>query len=97
VRIAGAHGGVIIDCAVCGGRLATASAGRTAAVWSVDSRERFATLRGHISSVRLVEMSDRLVVTASLDKTVRVYNAERCYSCVAALDWIHTGLLITCR
>jgi hypothetical protein len=90
-RIAGAHNGWVIDFAVCGGRLATTSDGKTAAVWGVDSRERVATLRGHSDCVRSVDMTDKLVATASDDKTVRVYNAKRRYSCVGVLDWLHTS------
>jgi hypothetical protein len=38
-----------------------------------------------------VDMNDRLVFTASWDKTVRVWNAEGGYSCIAVLDWLHKG------
>jgi hypothetical protein len=88
--IPGAHRGPVNDFAVCGGRLATASNDGTAAVWGVDSRKPLARLSGHGIYLNSVDMSNRLVVTASNDKTVRVYNAERGYSCVAVLDWIHT-------
>jgi hypothetical protein len=65
-------------------------------VWSdssrmgVDSRERVATLRKHMDWVVSVDMNDQLVVSASNDKTVRVYDAERGYSCTAVFDWFHT-------
>jgi WD40 repeat protein len=90
-RVAGAHNSWVVDFSVCDGRMATASLDKTAAVWSVDSRERLATLRGHTSTVWSVDVNDRLVATASLYKTVRVYNAERDYSCTAVLDWLHTS------
>jgi WD40 repeat protein len=90
-RIAAAHSRGVLDFAVRGGLLATASSDRTAAVWNLDSRERLATLSGHTNSVSSVDMNDQLVVTASWDKTVRVYNAERDYSCTAVLDWLHTN------
>jgi WD40 repeat protein len=89
-RIAGAHKDLVRDVAVCGGRLATASDDKTTAVWSVDSRERLATLRGHTNWIWSVDMNDKFVVTASADNTVRVYNAESDYSCTAVLDWLHT-------
>jgi WD40 repeat protein len=84
------HSDGISDFALCGGRLATASSDQTATVWSVDSRERVATLSGHTDWVVSVDMNDQLVVTASNDKTVRVYNAERGYSCTAVVGWFHT-------
>jgi hypothetical protein len=34
-------------------------------------------------------MNNRLVVTASWDKTARVYDADCDYSCTAVLDWFH--------
>jgi WD40 repeat protein len=89
-RIAGAHKDWVGDVAVYGGRLATASEDKTAAVWDVDSRMLLAQLGGHTRWVRSVDMNDRLVATASGAKTVRVYNAERGYSCTAVLDWLHT-------
>jgi hypothetical protein len=89
-RIAGAHSHCVRDFAVCGGRLATASDDETAAVWSVDSHERLARLRGHTDCVRSVDMNDKFVATASDDKTVLVYSAEGDYSCTAVLDWLHT-------
>jgi WD domain, G-beta repeat len=90
-RIAGAHNDLVRDFAVCGGRLATASDDKTAAVWGVDSRKLLALLSGHTDCVRSVDMNDRLVATASDDSTVRVYNAERDFSCTAVLDWLHTA------
>jgi WD domain, G-beta repeat len=90
VRIAGAHSGWVSDIAACGGRLATASFEKTAAVWSIDTRERVATLHGHTDSVWSVDMNDRLVVTASGDKTVRVYHAAGGYLCTRVFDWLHT-------
>jgi WD40 repeat protein len=60
-RITGAHSDGISDFAACGGRLATASCDRTAALRGVDSRERVATLRGHTDWVISVDMNDRLV------------------------------------
>jgi WD40 repeat protein len=94
-RIEGAHRDGVRDFAVCGGRLATASGDKTAAVWDIDSRERLARLGGHTEWVASVDVNDILVATASDDKTVRVYNAERGYSCViiAVLDWIHTDIV----
>jgi WD40 repeat protein len=85
-RIARAHTrGGVLDFAVCGGLLATASSDQTAAVWGVDTRVQLARLTGHTLSVISVDMNDRLVFTASTDTTVRVYNAERDYSCTAVL------------
>jgi WD40 repeat protein len=71
-RIAGVHGNEVFDFDICGKRLATASSDKTAAVWGVNSRKRLATLRGHTKFVISVDMNDRLVITASWDKTVRV-------------------------
>jgi WD domain, G-beta repeat len=92
-RVAGAHNGWVVDFSVCGGRLTTASNDKTAAVWSVYSRERLARLSGHTNVVVSVDMNDRLVVTASWDQTVRVYNAEGGYSVIALLDWLHSSLV----
>jgi WD40 repeat protein len=94
-RIVGAHSDGVRDFAVCGARLATASGDRTAAVWDIDSRERFARQHGHMKAVRSVDMNDRLVVKASDDKTVRVYIAEGDYSCTAALDWLLTDWVVS--
>jgi WD40 repeat protein len=89
-RIAGAHGDGVFDVSVWGGRLATALHDRTAAVWSVDSRKRLAPLSGHKQWLRSIDMNDRVVVTASSDETVRVYNATGDYSLITVLDWPHT-------
>jgi WD40 repeat protein len=94
-RIARAHCHRVQDFALCGERLATVSHDKTAAVWGIDSREQVARLRGHTRSVWSVDVNDRLVVTASDDKTVRVYIAERNYSCTAALDWLHTDCIVS--
>jgi hypothetical protein len=40
-----------------------------------------------------VDMNDTLVVTASDDKTMRVHNANRWYSCTAVRGWIYTELI----
>jgi WD40 repeat protein len=56
---------------------------------------QFARLSGHTSSVRSVDMSKWLVVTASLDTTVRVYNTDRGYLCTAVLDWIHADWVLS--
>jgi hypothetical protein len=90
-RFAGGHSDLVVDFAVFGGRLATASIDGTAAVWAVSSRHRLARLSGHKYSVRSVDMNDRLVATASIDRTVRVYDAAGDYSCTAVLDWLHTN------
>jgi WD40 repeat protein len=92
-RIEGAHKGWIYDFALCGGRLATASDDKTAAVWGVDSRKRLARLSEHALAVESVDMNGRLVVTGSWDETVRVHDAERGYYCTAVLDWVHTYLV----
>jgi WD40 repeat protein len=84
--IAGAHKGWVYDVSVCCDLMATASVDWDAAVWRVDSRECLAKLQRHTNSVLSVDMNDRLAVTASFEMTVRVYNAERCYSGTAVLD-----------
>jgi WD40 repeat protein len=85
--ISKAHSHCVCDISVCGGGLETASFDRTAAVWDIDSREPLATLSGRKDTVVSVDMSDRLVVTASRDTKMRVYNAEDNYSCTSVLTW----------
>jgi WD40 repeat protein len=79
----------VCDMSVCGGLLTTASFDRTAAVYDIDLREPLATLSGHKDMVVSVDMSDRLVVTASRDTKVRVYNAEYNNSCTSVLTWFN--------
>jgi WD40 repeat protein len=76
-RFAGARRGGVLDFAVCGGLLATASHDKTATVWHFGSRERVAELTGHTNWVASVDMRNPVVVTASWDDKVRVYDAER--------------------
>jgi hypothetical protein len=93
VRIENAHDGYIRDISVCGDRLASASEDRTAAVWDVTSRERFAVLRGHNGALLSVDMNQNMVVTSAEgdDSEVRVYNVEGGYTCTAVFDWIHSS------
>jgi WD40 repeat protein len=76
-RIADVHKDWVRDFSVCGGRMATASRDNTAAMWSVDSRERLAQLTVHTDTVSSVDMNDRLVVTASWKRMVQGYKYER--------------------
>ncbi len=59
-----------------GTRVVTASADKTARIWSVATGEPLATLTGHTGSVQAASFSPdgTRVVTASADKTARVWN-----------------------
>jgi WD40 repeat protein len=65
-----------IDVSPDGGRLATASADGTAAVWDVGSGANVATLTGHTDRVLSAEFSPdgRRIATISLDRTARLWN-----------------------
>jgi WD40 repeat protein len=58
-------------------RIATASADTTVRVWSLDTGEALATLRGHTAQVNSVAFApDDQLVTASSDGTARVWDAS---------------------
>lgn len=102
-RIAAAyrHSGRVVDFAVCGERLASASHDHTAVIWDLQTCARLAVLSGDDDWVCSVDMDDRVVVTGCRQAPyVRVYSVENEYSCssvVGAVNWVHVHSVASVR
>lgn len=67
----------------------TAGRDDTAVVWEKSTRKKLAGLAGHRGHVNCVAVNDRIIVTGSLDKTVRIYRNGNRFSVLAVLVGVH--------
>lgn len=83
----------IVDIAVRGPLVVTASRDRTAGVWSAVTHKRLTVLRGHASNVCCVAVNDQFIATGSADKTIRLYLNGEGYTLVRVMEGLHTHLI----
>ena len=50
----------------------------TLQVWSLDRGERLLTLRSHTDGVTCVQFNDKVIVSGSYDKTVKLWDFSAC-------------------
>lgn len=81
----------INDLAVRGQIVVTASADKTAAVWSARTQEKLGVLCGHVGIVSCAAASDNFIATGGADETIRVYENGETYPLFRVLEGVHSN------
>lgn len=87
-----AHASSIAHVTCCGGRIATASWDETVGVWDAETLVPLARLQGHSESVYSVILSEHVIVSASGDKSLRIYDSHS-YCCTHVVEEAHASFV----
>lgn len=89
-RLQSAHKGLINDISCFGERIATASEDNTVGLWEAQTLTPVAKLEGHSDGVYDVVLTDLFVISASRDRSLRLYDSHS-FSCFRVVEEAHAG------